>query len=200
MAQTADGNNLIAVIKEPENYEKLSKVLTEIQKDVESLKHLPVGTEQFEIEWFLGGDWKFPASVCGLGAAHAAYASIWFICPLYDKYDERKEWSLTDVSKGAHSIEEIQQKVNTRSKTVERYNNNNYSKHVPLFPSIRIDHVVIDSLHLFLRISDNLINLLIQELQHHNASCNVKIDKKKSLMMVLRDQSTVHGRLGDLSQ
>ena len=150
LAQTADGNNLIAVIKEPENYEKLSKVLTDIQKDVESLKHLPVGTEQFEIEWFLGGDWKFPASVCGLGAAHAAYASIWFKCPLYDKYDERKEWSLTDVSKGAHSIEEIQQKVNTRSKTVERYNNNNYSKHVPLFPSIRIDHVVIDSLHLFL--------------------------------------------------
>ena len=28
-------------------------------KDVEALKHLSVGTEQFEIEWFLGGAWKF---------------------------------------------------------------------------------------------------------------------------------------------
>lgn len=171
LAQAAGGNHLIAVIKEPENYETLSKALTDIRKDVESLKHLSVGTEQFEIEWFLGGDWKFLACVCGLGAAHATYPCIWCKCPLYDKYDGRKEWSLTDVSKGARSIEEIQQQVNTRSRTVEKYN----SKHAPLFPSIPIDHVVIDSLHLFLRISDNLINLVIQELRRQDA-----LDKNKT--------------------
>ena len=55
---------------------------------------------------------------------------------------------------------------------MERYN----CKKAPLFPSIPLDHVVIDSLHLFLRISDNLINLLIQELQRQYA-----IDKKKTV-------------------
>ena len=83
-----------------------------------------MGTEQFEIEWFLGGDWKFLACICGLGAAHAMYPCIWCKSSLYDKYDGRKKWSLTDVSKGACSIEEIQQQVNTRSKTVEKYNSN----------------------------------------------------------------------------
>ena len=46
LAQAANGNHLIAVIKESENYDKLSKALTEIRKDVESLKHLSVGTER----------------------------------------------------------------------------------------------------------------------------------------------------------
>lgn len=75
-AASADGNHLVAVIKEPENYDKLSKALADIRKDVESLKHVSVGTEQFEIEWFLGGDWKFLACICGIGAAHATNVFI----------------------------------------------------------------------------------------------------------------------------
>lgn len=168
---SADGNHLIAVIKESENYDKLAKALADIRKDVESLKHVSVGTEQFEIEWFLGGDWKFLACICGIGAAHATYPCIWCKCTLYDKYDGRKEWCLSDISKGARSIQEIQQQSNVRSRSVERYN----VKHIPLFPSIPLDHVVIDSLHLFFRISNNLINLLILELQRQDS-----IDKKRT--------------------
>lgn len=58
-----------------------------------------------------------------------------------------------------------------RARADQRYN----VKKVPLFPSIPLDHVIIDSLHLFLRISDNLINLLILELRRLDA-----IDKKKT--------------------
>ena len=35
----------------------------------------------------------------------------------------------------------------------------------PIFPSIPIDHIIPDVLHLFLKISDVLINLLIWELR-----------------------------------
>ena len=38
----------------------------------------------------------------------------------------------------------------------------------PLFKFIPIDHVVIDTLHLFLRIADLLINLLIQDLRRED--------------------------------
>ena len=48
-------------------------------------------------------------------------------------------------------------------------------KHSPLFPLIPLDQVVIDSLHLFLRISDNLINLLILEFRRQYS-----IEKKKT--------------------
>lgn len=36
-------------------------------------------------------------------------------------------------------------------------------------PFIPLDHVIIDTLHLFLRISDNLIELLIRELKRQDA-------------------------------
>ena len=63
-------------------------------------------------------------------------------------------------------------KANGRSRAEERCN----VKHTPLFPSIPLDHVVIDSLHLFLRISDNLINLLILAFRRQDS-----IDKRKTL-------------------
>lgn len=120
-AMSADGNHLIAIIKEPENYEKLAESLSDIRRDVESLKHLEVGTECFAIEWFLGGDWNFLACVCGLVAATVSHPCIWCKCPLYHKYDGTKEWSLSDTSKGARTIDEIQRKSNERSRG-EHYN------------------------------------------------------------------------------
>lgn len=43
----------------------------------------------------------------------------------------------------------------------------------PLFPTIPLMHVVIDNLHLFLRTSDVLIDLLIVELRRQDAIENV---------------------------
>jgi len=45
-----------------------------------------------------------------------------------------------------------------------KYSKNRFNcSHDPLFPFIQIDHVIIDTLHLFLRISDVLIDLLIHD-------------------------------------
>lgn len=164
-SMSADGNHLIAIIKETEDYDSLAQSMADIRKDVESFKYVSVGTECFYVEWFLGGDWKFLACVCGLGAATSNHPCIWCRCELYHKYDGRKEWSLLDTTKGARSIQELQQTSSIRSRGVERYN----VKHSPLFPSIALDHVVIDALHLFLRISDNLINLLILEFRRQDS-------------------------------
>ena len=64
----------------------------------------------------------------------------------------------------AHScqwrIEEIQKLSLTKTKD-SKYG----CIHQPIFPSIPIDHVIPDILHLVLRISDILINLLILELR-----------------------------------
>ena len=62
----------------------------------------------------------------------------------------------TDLSLGAQNLAQICQCAKSK-----QFN----CKKDPLFPFIPLDHVVIDTLHLFLRISDNLIELLITQLR-----------------------------------
>ena len=56
-AMSCDGNHLVAIIKESEDYDKLAKSMADMRNDVEAFQHVSVGTECFEIEWFLKGDW-----------------------------------------------------------------------------------------------------------------------------------------------
>jgi len=79
------------------------------------------------------------------------------------------DWSLSDVSKGARTIYEIKTRMNKPIK--ERFGCDN----IPIFESIPIDHVVIDTLHLFLRIGDLLINLLILDLRRQDGIEKVKV-------------------------
>ena len=41
----------------------------------------------YNIEYFLGWDWKFLASVCGIGAANADCACIWCKFPKLQRHD-----------------------------------------------------------------------------------------------------------------
>lgn len=62
----------------------------------------------------------------------------------------------TDPKLGARTVDEIE-----RYSREKKFN----CKAQPLFDFIPIDHVIIDTLHLFLRKSDVLIDLLIRELR-----------------------------------
>ena len=69
------------------------------------------------------------------------------------------QWSISDPSKGARTVQEIKEKCKLGKTNKNRYN----CKYPPLFPFIPINRVVIDTLHLFLRISDKLSELLIRD-------------------------------------
>ena len=127
------------------------------------LKPTPGDTE---IEYFLGGDWKFLALVCGLGRANEDYACVWCKCPRQQQWDTSKKWSINDPTFAARTIDKI-----ARFSTGKKFN----CKARPLFDFIPVDHVIIDTLHLFLRISDVLIDLLIRELTKSDA-----IEKNKT--------------------
>ena len=77
-----------------------------------------------------------------------------------ERYDTRRKWSLTDKLFGARDSKEIAR--HAKGKKCNCKNN-------PLFSFIPISHVIFDTLHLFLRISDNLIDLLITELCRQDA-------------------------------
>ena len=76
-----------------------------------------------------------------------------------------KEWSICDVAKGARTIEENIQ-LSQLPKSRKRFN----VSHPPLFPKIPLKNVVIDNLHVFLRVADVLIDLLIVELRRQDSA------------------------------
>ena len=159
-AMNEKGNYVLAIIKTTENYDNLKESLADLNNEMSNLKEITVNNHKYSIEYFLGGDWKFLACVCGLGAANQNFACIWCKCPRHERFDIRKKWSITDKSLGARDSEEIGKHAKSK-----QYN----CKSNPLFSFIPIDHVIIDTLHLFLRISDNLIKLLIRELRRKDA-------------------------------
>ena len=101
------------------------------------------------------------AGVIYTSLATCEYAYIWCKCPKKHRCDLTMSWPITDVAKGARTIGEIQQKSKLSKSSKHRHN----CCHEPIFPFIPMHRVVIDSLHLFLRIADLLYKLLIRDLR-----------------------------------
>ena len=80
----------------------------------------------------------------------------------WKRHDLEKKWSLLDTKKG-RSTEENCQIGNSKGK--KKFN----VSHPPLFCNIPFKNVVIDTLHLFLRVADRLIDLLVTELKRLDA-------------------------------
>ena len=165
-AMNEKGNYLLAIVKEKESYDILSVGLPDLAREMEQLKEIKAEGSIYKIEYFLGRDWKFLASVCGIGAANGDYACIWCKRPKLQRHDINKVSSIMDTEFGTRTLNEIRD--NSKSKKCNCI-------HAPLFPFIPLNHIIIDSLCLYLRICDNLIQLLIRQLKVCDA-----IDKKKT--------------------
>lgn len=104
----------------------------------------------------------------GIDSATSEFSCIWCKCPTKERYNPEKKWSLTNGEEGGRTTEE---NTTLAGGSRKKFNVSN----PPLFPSIPLHNVVIDNLHLFLRVSDVLIDLLIVELKRQDA-----IDKARS--------------------
>ena len=166
-ACSCEGNHILALLKEPENYDSLMKGLSDLRNEVAHLKAIDVNDITYKINHTMGGDWKFLAIVTGIDSAKADFACIWCKCPKSQRHIIDKVWSISDMSHGARTID----KDCTLSKKRKKEFN---VSHKPLFPSIPLTHVVIDNLHVFLRVSDVLIDLLILELKRQDCIDKVK--------------------------
>lgn len=124
------------------------------------LSKVKVGGKHYNIEYFLGADWKFLACVCGLGAANQDHVRICCKCPRNQRPDIQTVWSLSNSAQGARSLKEIANFAKSKQLNC---------KTTPLFSFTPLDHVIIDTLNLFLRLSDNLTELLIRELRRKDA-------------------------------
>lgn len=98
-------------------------------------------------------------------------------CPKADIHRVDQEWSLTDQNKGARTIQSITDASRLPARSKKKFN----CSKVPLFSMVPMEGVIIDNLHLFLRVADNLINLLILDLRRLAGieKCN-ELDRSKA--------------------
>ena len=168
-AKSADGNVLLAIFKGSENYIYLQNALKDIINETIEFTSVSLQGKIYQIDYYIGGDLKFLNVVCGIDSCASKYSCIWCKCPADQRYDTTKTWSMVDIKKGgARTVKEIEECSKKRSKS-EKYNCSN----PPLFPSIPLTRVVPDTLHLFLRICDQLINQLIKDLMHEDNVTNM---------------------------
>ena len=81
VAMGVRGNYILAVIKTTETYDNLRNSLADLRMEMSNLKEISANNCTYKTEYFLGGDLKFLALVCGLGRANEDYACVWCKCP-----------------------------------------------------------------------------------------------------------------------
>ena len=173
LASSPVGNHSLAILQVREDYDSLAGSLTDIINEARELQSVTINGDEHRVEYFLGGDLKFLAIVCGIEAANANFSCVWCKCSNTDRWDMDKEWSAFDESKGARTVKNIEECLKLpKSRRVG-------CRSSPIFKFIPINHVIVDTLHLFLRVSDLLINLLIQELRKQDGIVRATLDRSK---------------------
>jgi len=126
---------------------------------------------------------KFLAATCGIEQANAKYSCIWCKCPAEKRSDLTLEWSITDTKKGA--LKKLKKALNWVNETkIDLAAATSLCSH--LFQSNEW------SLHLFLRIADVLINLLIRDLgikDGLNKAIEVPIDSYTKLYETILNET-----------
>lgn len=177
-ASSVFGNHSLSIIEIPEDYDSLSSALADIVQEASELQSIEVYGREHRIQYFLGGDMKFLAIAVGIEAANSTFACVWCKCPSTDRWDMEQEWSAFDASKGARTVTEIEE-FKKLPKT-KRFG----CRSSPIFKFIAIDHVIIDNLHLYLRLTDLHINLLIQDLRREDGIAKACLDLSKHQHLV----------------
>ena len=184
-AMSNSGNYLIAIFEDKEGYDALESHLLDIRHAVSNNTEIIVGDCLFKVSYYLGGDYKFLLCILGIDCASCKYSCIYCKCPSNLYFMSNQTYTMPDQSCKDRSVDEIQRCASLPKNSKLKFN----CSRPPLFPTIPISHVVIDNLHLFLRITDTLMNLLILEARRLDA-----IEKEK-LKEFNRDKFTHCARL-----
>ncbi|KAJ8018713.1 hypothetical protein HOLleu_43148 [Holothuria leucospilota] len=155
----SSGSYLLAIVRVPEKQASLADALSSLISEINSIDSVSAGEESVRVQLYLAGDLKFLNQMMGVEGFNAKHCCLWCICPSELRFDSEKVWCMYNVERGARTVENITK--NSSKKGKERLN----CFSPPLFPSIPVSHVVPDILHLFLRISDQLVNHLLVELK-----------------------------------
>lgn len=86
LAYSSDGNHPLALLKELEKYESLQRSLDNLQNKVEKLTEIVVDGETYQIDYYLGGDWKFLACITGIDSARSLEKIVFSLNILFQRH------------------------------------------------------------------------------------------------------------------
>ena len=155
---SAKGNRTIAVVNASEGYQTLKEsfggIFGEINQLIASGK-LAVNGKEVNTEFFLGGDYKFILLMLGLKGATSNYACAWCKIHKSERWKIEENYSTYNMPPLARSLEEINKMCS--------YSKDNYCCDKKPLLNIELDHIVVDELHLMLRVTDILTENIITE-------------------------------------
>lgn len=131
---------------ETENYENLKVALESLLAELKEIHNVQLNTKTYKIQKMLGGDMKSLSLLMGIVSSSGVHTCCWCHC---------------DVgARGTLEIDRDWAIERTQLQAAQEWENDTNGYHnKPLIDFIEYDCVVIDLLHLLLRISDQLFNL-----------------------------------------
>ncbi len=163
--KTARGHYLLGLFKiKSEDYETIYECVSNIFNEIDSINEISFEDKTFKIEKFLGGDWKILAILAGINSAHSHYSCIHCTCKKDEFYNTNIDWSISDINKGARSLEECLFRLHLNEKKTD--DRKGYvNKPICDIPFFRL---IIDLLHLKLRITEKLNDYLFEKIYELN--------------------------------
>ena len=154
----AKGNHTIAVVNGSEKYETLQVFFKDIFSEVNSfikLGFINVDGRKIYLEFFLGGDYKFLLTVMGLKGATSLYACLWCIIHKDRRWETDKHFLYFNTPPMMRTLKKI--------KDLVKEGKGDYCCVKEPLLDIDLDHVVVDELHLLLRVMDIMLDNIITE-------------------------------------
>jgi hypothetical protein len=186
---SASGNHTFAVVKGSESYETLNDSFGAVFQEINDLievSEITIDNSKFDLEFFLGGDYKFLLIMLGMKSATSNFACVWCKVKKENRWLMDKDLNCYNSPPLRRTLQEIIDMANKEG-TQGKYS----CVHEPLI-KIDLDHVVLDELHLLLRVMDVLLNNIIQEMISWDKKENFnkkKCEKKNTRLEKL--QSTI---------
>ncbi|KAJ7380565.1 hypothetical protein OS493_009032 [Desmophyllum pertusum] len=184
-----EGNHAVAIVKEKENYDALKESLANVIRDVNALievGHMIVDGQRVNLDFYLGGDYKFLLIAMGMKAATSNNSCVW--CKIFK--NERVNLS--------HSCEYFQTAEMIR-KIDEAWSTQPGCHSQPFF-NIPLENVILDELHLMLRITDRLEEGIILEILKWDKDDNQTRSSRQKTDVHLQEFLTAVRSLGNFSE
>lgn len=183
---SSKGNISIGVVAAPEDleYETLRTSFGDLVNsiNIEIKKgYVMIGDRKIPTEYFLGGDYKFLLSVMGLSGGTSNFSCLW--CKVHKLlwWDMSKFLDLYNSGEIKRTLDELKECCKLSKSSKKKL----CCVDPPLFET-DLDHIVLDELHLLLRISDRTMKNLILEVMQKDSSIDIGKKSKEEKGIYLK--------------
>ncbi|KAJ8019298.1 hypothetical protein HOLleu_42179 [Holothuria leucospilota] len=103
----SSGSYLLAIVRVPEKQAALADALSPLITEINDTDKVFVLDESVKVQLYLGGDLKFLNQIMGIEGFSAKHCCLWCICPSELRWDFQKVWCVSDIERGARTVQNI---------------------------------------------------------------------------------------------